>query len=285
MKKLIFTLMFALMLAIPAAAADTEVAVVVNGKLLEADAEAEIIEGRTFVPLRAIAEELGAEVEWKQETRGITLKKDGMETALAIGSLSASLTEGEKVSPVMLEAAPYIKDERTFVPLRFIAQGLGGKVYWCDELKTAVITEAYSRASGKIGELLDSYLRVDLPTAIKADNARLAADIAENPESVKAYFANLWSDRVIEMLLEEMTDAEKAEFAKLTGEKAQYAFIKESAEKHGLPSPLDCPIKMCAVTNNGVSALIIDAPTTRTIEAAPQCAFLSVDGSVVSVRL
>lgn len=284
MKKFALTLLFLLALALPAVAADN-VVVVINGEILVSDAEAEIVEGRTYVPLRAIAEALGAEVGWNPESMGITLKNDDAETDLAIGSLSASITEGNKVSPVQLEAAPYIKDDRTFVPLRFIAQGLGSKVYWCDELKTAVITEDYKQATGNLREILDPYLSIDLPTAIKADNAKLAEDIIENPESVMNYFYDLWVDRSLTVLKDEMTEAEKNEYTELADDfNKQWNFLSEMEVKYNIPI-VDCPVKMCAVKNNGVSAVIIDAPTVRTIDIAPQFAFLSQDGSVVAVRL
>ncbi|WP_134704078.1 copper amine oxidase N-terminal domain-containing protein [Ammoniphilus sp. YIM 78166] len=40
-----------------------------------------------------------------------------------------------------LDAAPYIKSGRTFVPIRFISEGLGAKVTWDDKSKTVTITE------------------------------------------------------------------------------------------------------------------------------------------------
>jgi len=45
----------------------------VNGQIAQLDAVAEIKEGHTYLPLRAIAEALGAEVTWIPETKGITL--------------------------------------------------------------------------------------------------------------------------------------------------------------------------------------------------------------------
>ncbi len=283
MKKFMTVIFFALLFSVSVYAAD-EVAVIVNGEPLDADAEAEIIDGRTFVPLRAIAEALGAEVEWKQESRGITLRTENAETALAIGSLSASITKGNKVSAAALETAPYIKDDKTYVPLRFIAQGLNCKVYWLEELNAAVITDAHSRADGNLAVLLEKYLTIDLPTAIKADSAKLAADIESKPESVINYFSSLWTDRALELLADEMTEKQKEEFSSLASDSdKQYAFLTETGESLGIP--VECPITMTALTNNATSAIIIDAPTVRTAAVFPQCAFLSSDGGVISVTM
>ena len=45
----------------------------VNGNAVQIDAPAEIMNGRTFLPLRAISEALGATVDWIAETQGITV--------------------------------------------------------------------------------------------------------------------------------------------------------------------------------------------------------------------
>ncbi len=48
----------------------------VNGEQIEIDSKAEVMTGRTYVPLRFIAETLGIDVEWDQETQTIELKED-----------------------------------------------------------------------------------------------------------------------------------------------------------------------------------------------------------------
>ncbi len=286
MKKLVTVLavIFVLTSAAVCAYAKTNVEVVVNGEMLVSDTEAEIVDDRTFVPLRAIAEQLGAEVEWKQETRGIKLKKDGLETDLAIDSLSATVTKGESVTPAMLDAAPYIKDDRTFVPLRFIAQGLGSRVYWCDEIKTAVITENYSSAEGLYKKQLEYFFGSALPQAIVTDGELLGADIEENPESVMGYFSNLWTDKALELALESFSKDENEKFLSLASKpEKQYEYLAETAGEYGIR--VECPIKMCSVKNNKNAALIIDAPAKRTADIATQCILLSVDGKVSAVQI
>ncbi len=286
MKRLaaVLTVIFSLTAASVSAYAKTDVEVVVNGEILVSDAEAEIVDDRTFVPLRAIAEQMGAEVEWNQKTMGIKLKKDGIETDLAIGSLSATVTKNGSVSPAMLDAAPYIKDDRTFVPLRFIAQGLGSRVYWCDEIKTAVITENYSAAEGLYQKQVEDFFGRALPQTIVTDGELLGADIENNPESVMEYFTNLWTDKALELALESFSKAENEKFLSLASKpEEQYEYLTETAEKYGIY--VECPIKMCSVKNNKNSALIIDAPAKRTADTATQCVLLSIDGKVSAVQI
>ena len=47
----------------------------VNGKSYEKDAAPVIISDRTFVPVRFVADELGAETEWDDTTKTVTITK------------------------------------------------------------------------------------------------------------------------------------------------------------------------------------------------------------------
>jgi len=100
--------------------------ITVNNYPVQIDAPAEIKNGRTFLPLRAISEVLGAEVTWISETRGIIVELGDFKISLQIGNPSA-VVNGTVID---LEAPPYVKDGRTMVPFRVIAEGLGATVEW-----------------------------------------------------------------------------------------------------------------------------------------------------------
>jgi hypothetical protein len=97
----------------------------VNGKVVQLDAAPEIKDGRTFLPLRAIAEAFGAQVTWVPETQGITVVLGNNQIGLQIGNTTA-VVNGNVLSIV----PPYIKNGRTMVPLRVIAEGFGAQVEW-----------------------------------------------------------------------------------------------------------------------------------------------------------
>jgi hypothetical protein len=97
----------------------------VNDKVVQLDAAPEIKDGRTFLPLRAIAEAFGAQVNWVPETQGITVVLGNNQIGLQIGNNTA-VVNGNVLSIV----PPYIKNGRTMVPLRVIAEGFGAKVEW-----------------------------------------------------------------------------------------------------------------------------------------------------------
>ena len=60
---------------------------------------------------------------------------DDVEIVLKIGDEKALVNNEE----VELDAAPIIKDNRTFVPLRFIAENLGCNVEWNEDKREVII--------------------------------------------------------------------------------------------------------------------------------------------------
>jgi len=110
--------------------------VTVDGRATSVDAAPEIVNSRTFVPIRFIAETFGATVEWLPETQGITITLGDTTIGLQIGNATAVIS-GNIVS---LESAPYIKNGRTMVPLRVISESFGGDVAWDPGTRTITIS-------------------------------------------------------------------------------------------------------------------------------------------------
>lgn len=100
------------------------------------DASAEIVNGRTMVPLRFIAETFGGEVEWFAETRMINITLGDKVIALQIGNKNAIFNDALSV----LDVAPYIKNSRTMVPLRAIGELFGATFVWDNASRTVTFT-------------------------------------------------------------------------------------------------------------------------------------------------
>jgi branched-chain amino acid transport system substrate-binding protein len=110
---------------------------ILNGMQLTMDAPAEIVNGRTFVPIRLVAETFGADVQWDGTARTVTIKSDTTTIILKIGSTDVTVN-GKTVT---LEAAPFIKKPgRTMVPIRLISESLGLSVYWEPQKKLVYIS-------------------------------------------------------------------------------------------------------------------------------------------------
>ena len=100
--------------------------VTIDAKATTVDAAPEIVDGRTFVPIRFIAETFGSTVTWLPETKGVTIVLGDTTIGLQIGNATAVING----TIIALDAAPYIKNSRTMVPLRVITESFGGNVAW-----------------------------------------------------------------------------------------------------------------------------------------------------------
>lgn len=117
--------------------AQAEINVLVYGNKLVMDTQPVIIEGRILVPLRAIFEALGAEVNWDNATQTVTATKDSTTIIAKISSAQINVNNEIKT----LDVPAQIINNRTLVPVRFISESLGAKVDWDEVSKTVVITD------------------------------------------------------------------------------------------------------------------------------------------------
>jgi hypothetical protein len=102
------------------------------------DAPPMIVNGVTFVPLRFIGEALGADVTWNEALKVVFLAKGSSRVQLSIGSKLA-IIDGRITQ--LLEA-PFIQNERTMVPLRFISEAFGADVTWDQATKAVTVALA-----------------------------------------------------------------------------------------------------------------------------------------------
>ncbi len=141
MKKYIVTLtaVLALLLcfATGAGAASGAIKVWVDGNEVGFDTAPTIENGRTLVPLRAIFEALGAEVDWDGEAYRVTASR---------GDITVSLTVGESVIFVngegkTLDTAAKLIDNRTYVPVRAISEAFGALTEWNGDARAVIVTD------------------------------------------------------------------------------------------------------------------------------------------------
>lgn len=114
--------------------------VLLNGKTLGFDVDPYIKNGRTLVPFRKIFEAFGMKVDWNETNRTVLATGDTAEIRLTIGSSIAYVNGSKKPLDVPAE----ITKSRTFVPLRFVSENLGGIVKWDGDSRTVTITKTNS---------------------------------------------------------------------------------------------------------------------------------------------
>ena len=95
---------------------------VANGSAYTSDVAPYVVNGRTFVPVRAFAEATGAKVEYDAATQVITITAEGLTAQMTIGS-NILTVNGETV--VMDAAAAVTAEGRTVLPVRYAGQALG----------------------------------------------------------------------------------------------------------------------------------------------------------------
>ncbi|MEG1577609.1 MAG: stalk domain-containing protein [Oscillospiraceae bacterium] len=92
-------------------------------------------EGRTYVPIRFIAEYFGAQVHWESATRSAVIEQGGKVIKMPIDSKTFTVDGVKKT----MDAAAQLREGRTMVPIRFVAEALGKAVEWDKNLHVAVI--------------------------------------------------------------------------------------------------------------------------------------------------
>ena len=141
MKKIIIAIISAIILVIGIAsfASTKDIKVKVDGKTIDFPDARPFIDtqsNRTMIPVRFVAENLGCKVDWNGDLRVVYIQKNDTLIELKIGVLEAIV--GGKV--ISLDTKAVIKENRTFVPLRFVSEALGAFVEWNGDTRTVYIT-------------------------------------------------------------------------------------------------------------------------------------------------
>ena len=156
---LITLLVLTVMLTGTALAAEPgDVSVQLNGKALAfTDAAPEITNGRTFLPFRAVLEAIGAEVGYDAQTSTVSAKRDGVDLSMVLGQNTAAVVEDGQTRTVEMDVTPYVKNGRTYVPVRFVAESFGCSVGWDSNTKTVIVVDVDPLLGDATFELMDNF--------------------------------------------------------------------------------------------------------------------------------
>ncbi len=114
---------------------------ILTDKEVKFDTPPVIKDGRTLIPLRAVTEGMGAEITYDEVSHIVTIVKDATETDEKIEIVMDLEDETVKVNGdlIVIDVPAKVMNNRTMVPLRFIAEQLGLKVEWNPETQTVAI--------------------------------------------------------------------------------------------------------------------------------------------------
>jgi len=112
----------------------------VNESVLNLEVAPLIEEGRTFVPLRFIAESFGAEVLWDPPTKRIDIVLEHPLVKKKITLWLKKNTAHVNGKEITIDVPPFILPPgRTVVPIRFIAESFDSEVEWKPLVKNIII--------------------------------------------------------------------------------------------------------------------------------------------------
>lgn len=129
---LVFTMLLAF---IPQSAQAREARLWVEGRYVTGDVSPIIHKNRTLVPLRQVAEALNLEVQWNNEAREARVEISGTTHAFIPGK--AYYNAGD--IKVEMDTETIIRNNRTYLPLRVIAEAMGKPVSWDQATSTAIV--------------------------------------------------------------------------------------------------------------------------------------------------
>lgn len=111
--------------------------ILVNANPVESDSVPLIIDDRTVVPIRAVAERMGYKVAWDADEQLVTLtEKTGAIVLKFYVGKNVAYRNDEKLS---LDVPPVMRGNRTYLPVRAVAEAMFARVNWIEDTKTIVI--------------------------------------------------------------------------------------------------------------------------------------------------
>ncbi|MDO5725206.1 MAG: copper amine oxidase N-terminal domain-containing protein [Tissierellia bacterium] len=177
-KKIIFIMLFAMVLQIfiipNTVFAKTNPKIYISDKLAQSDVSPYIENDRTMVPLRVIAENLGYKVEWDGKNYEVNISNKNLDLKLFIGK--KEVINNGKVD--ITDVAPVIKKDRTFVPLRYIAEAFNQVVIWDEASRSVYITREQDVPTVE-SDYIGRFVLINNSNLSKVDNDK------KTPESLK----------------------------------------------------------------------------------------------------
>lgn len=153
MKKLILALVVicTLTFALPAYAANGGIGVYLDGERQATEARAD--NGRTLLPIRAICNMLDLKIDYEAPTKKVLVYVDNDIYTFTLNSKQV-LCNGKAVKA--LDTVPYLYQERTYLPVRYVAELTSTDISWNRQKRAVEINRPY-KLTVKYG-VLEQYI-------------------------------------------------------------------------------------------------------------------------------
>jgi hypothetical protein len=173
------------------AASAQSVGVTLNGSPINLSPPPLTRDGRVFVPLRGVFENLGASVVYANGT--INAQGNGHAVQLRIGSNQAVVDgNGQQI-----DVAPFIVGASTYVPLRFVSQALGATVNYDGGNHIVALTNGGTQTSQVITPVpraAPPQAPANSPITLRAVRPERNASVESRRPTIEAVFGNAAAD-------------------------------------------------------------------------------------------
>ncbi len=164
-----------------------EVKIEIDGEeLIPADMPAVIIDGRTMLPMRLIAQELGCEVVWNEAAQQVYVINDEYTVVFTIDTY-AGYQNGTEFT---MDVPPMIVNDRTMLPVRALAKALELEITWDEATRTVAIMsdEEEEVIEPEEPEAPEESEELDIPTVSAGETITLSKVIVPTSESAGQVF-------------------------------------------------------------------------------------------------
>ncbi len=140
MKKILAISLFCLLLSSFSFAAYAEaparelddVSFIIDFEPAEFNGNAILANGRMLLPMRDFFESIGADLDWCDQEKQVNASYNGNQITLKIEKHTAYIND----NMLILDVAPTLVSDATYIPVRFAAESLGYEIIWSDSLRT-----------------------------------------------------------------------------------------------------------------------------------------------------
>ena len=184
--------------------AKTRANVTLDGNWVNTENLARVVNGRTMIPVRCLAEQLGADVSYDKTLKAARIVRAGVEIVMPIGSKTCTVNG----QPFTMDIAPYIENGRTMIPARYVSELFGQSIQWVTESRTAAVTENKALAGDTnlepwamaMGAYLNAVNNGGRPTVFggKGRGLSYGMDAIGKPSAVGTVYTYEWARYILE---------------------------------------------------------------------------------------
>jgi N-acetylmuramoyl-L-alanine amidase len=137
---LVLTLLTAVPLAASASAQDSRELsnshLLLDGRSIKLHSSLHMVNGRVYLPVSLVASELSASLQWNSSTMEATLTSKSNDTIILGDGVPTVYVNGQRY---VMDDAPYLYEDRFFVPVRQLAEFLHAKLAWDADSRTLTL--------------------------------------------------------------------------------------------------------------------------------------------------